>query len=285
MEKIAVLADIHGNLAALHALIEELDAWAPDLVVVAGDTVNRGPQSGACLDLVLRLSAERGWLALRGNHERYLLSYDQERRRPDFPTGGPRHELMRSIAFTHAQVSGRLAEVAALPESLRLDLGGAELAVYHASVRHDRDGLMAHTPDDQLRGQIDPGAAVFCAAHTHMPFVRRLGGTLVANVGSVGLPFDGDRRAAYARLTRGRAGWRAQIVRLPYDLAATERAFREGGMLAASGPHGPLMLRELQTATSLLYDFVPAYHERIMAGAISADEAVSEYLARVDRAA
>ena len=67
MQKIAVLADIHGNLAALHALIEDLERWSPDLVVVAGDIVNRGPQSGPCLDLVLRLVVERGWRVIRVN--------------------------------------------------------------------------------------------------------------------------------------------------------------------------------------------------------------------------
>lgn len=285
MEKIAILADIHGNLAALHALIEDLERWSPDLIVVAGDTVNRGPLSGECLELTVRMAAERGWHLLRGNHERYVLSYDHERRRPDFPSSGPYYELSRIIAWTHAQVAHRVELIAALPEQLRVELGDASLVVYHASVRHDRDGLMARSSDDELRRQIDPAASIFCAAHTHMPFTRRLDGTLVVNVGSVGLPFDGDRRAAYARLTRGRGGWEARIVRLPYDLAATERAFRESGMLAAVGAHGHLMLRELQTGTSLLFDFVPAYHERILAGSISVDEAVSEYLARLGRAA
>ena len=285
MEKIAVLADIHANLAALHALLEDLDRWSPDRVVVAGDTVNRGPRPRECLDLVLRLAAERGWRLLRGNHERYVLSYDQERRRPDFPTSGPRHELIRGIAWTHAQLAGHVATIAAMPESLRLDLGGATMAVYHASARHDRDGLERGAPAATLREQIDPAAEIFCAGHTHVPFARRLGGTLVVNVGSVGLPFDGDRRAGHARLTRGRGGWRARIVRLAYDYTAAERDFRESGMLEAAGAHGPLMLRELQTGRSLLFDFVPAYHERILAGAIGADEAVREFLARVERAA
>ncbi len=285
MEKIAVLADIHANLVALHALLEDLDRWSPDLVIVAGDIINRGPRPRECLELTLRLAAERGWRLLRGNHERYVLSYDADRRRPDFPTSGPRHELIRGIAWTHSQVAGHIATIAALPESLRLDLGGATMAVYHASTRHDRDGLYRDTPAARLREQIDPAVAIFCAGHTHMPFTRRLGGTLVVNAGSAGLPFDGDRRAAYARLTKGRAGWRARIVRLAYDYAAAERDFRESGMLEAAGAHGPLMLRELQTGTSLLFDFVPAYHERILAGAIGADEAVREFLAQRDRAA
>lgn len=285
MDKIAILADIHGNLAALQALVEELETWSPDLVVVAGDTVNRGPRSAACLELVLAMAAERGWRLLRGNHERYLLTVQQERDRPHFPTSGPRYELIRGLMWTYDQVAHRLPAVAALPEQLQVDLGDATLAVYHASLRHDRDGLTSNSSDDELRGQIDPSVAIFCGAHTHVPFTRRLGDTLVVNVGSVGLPFDGDRRAAYARLTRGRSGWEARIVRLPYDVAAAERAFHESGMLEAAGAHGPIMLRELQTGTSLLFDFVPAYHDRIIAGAISPDDAVREFLARYDRAA
>ncbi|NTU79729.1 MAG: metallophosphoesterase family protein [Chloroflexales bacterium] len=285
MEKIAVLADIHGNLAALHALVEDLELWSPDLVVVAGDIINRGPQSGPCLDLVLTMAGEQGWRLIRGNHERYVLTYDQDRRRPGFPGTGLRYEISRILDWTHSQVADKIATVAALPEQLRIDLGGPELVVYHASVRHDRDGLTRDSPDDELRRQIDPAAAIFCVGHTHVPFTRRLGATLVVNTGSVGLPFDGDRRAAYARLTRAREGWRAQIVRLPYDVAATERAFHESGMLESVGAHGHLMLREIQTGRSLLFDFIPTYHDRIMAGAISVDEAVREFLSRFDRAA
>jgi putative phosphoesterase len=282
---IAVLADIHGNLAALHAVIEDIDRWAPDMVIVAGDLVNRGPQSDSCLELVLRMQAERGWRVIRGNHERYVLHYDRERLRPDFPTSGPRHEIIRPIIWTHRQVAERIATIAALPEQLSIDLGGETLVVYHASVRHDRDGIGRSSPDEQLREQIDPSAAIFCVGHTHTPLTRRLDGTLVVNVGSVGLPFDGDTRAAYARLSRGRRGWQARIMRIPYDVGATVRAFAHTGTLEAVGAHAPIMLRELETGRSLIFNFVPAYHDRILAGAVSLDEAVREYLGREDRAA
>jgi putative phosphoesterase len=283
--KIAVLADVHANLAAMHAVIDDLDGWGPDLVVVAGDTINRGPQSGACLELALRMEAERGWRLIRGNHERYVLQYDQDRRRPDFPRSGPRYEISRIIDWTHRQVVDRIAQIAAMPERLRLQIDGEALLVYHASVRHDRDGITARSPDDELREQIDPTATLFCVGHTHSPLVRRLDGTLVVNVGSVGLPFDGDTRAAYARITRGRQGWDATIVRVPYDVAVTVRAFSHSGMEGAMGAHGEIMRRELETGRSLMFEFVPAYYDRIMAGAITIDEAVREYLGAVDRAA
>lgn len=283
--KIAVLADIHANLAALHAVIEDLEAWAPDLVVVAGDIVGRGPEARACLELVLRMRDEHGWQVIRGNHERYVLTYDRDHRRPDFPTSGPRFELSRIAAWTHHQVADQVAPIAALPEHLSIDLGGETLIVYHASVRHDRDGIYRGAPATHVREQIDPAAAIFCAGHTHVPLTRRLDGTLVVNVGSVGLPFDGNTRAAYARLIRGREGWQAQIVRLRYDLATTERAFANSGMLDAVGAYAHLMLRELRTGRSFLFDFIPAYHERILAGTISLDEAVHDFLTRVERAA
>ncbi len=285
MEKIALLADIHANLAALEAVIADLEIWSPDIVIVAGDHLNRGPQSGACLALVQRMAAERGWLLMRGNHERYVLNYHAKHQQASLPQHGLHYELNHSLAWTYAQVQGQIAAIAALPEQLSLDLGGRRLAVYHASVRHDRDGLRADAPADELAGQIDPAAAVFAVGHTHMPFVRRLNTTLLVNVGSVGLPFDGDQRAAYARLTRLGGAWHAAIQRVPYDLALTERAFVTSGMLETVGPFGRLMLRELQTARSLVFTFLPTYYERLHAGQISFDAAINEFLAEAERAA
>jgi putative phosphoesterase len=282
--KIAVLADIHANLAALQAVIADIDTWSPDMVIVAGDIVNRGPQSRECLELVLRLRDERGWRVVRGNHEGYVLRYDRDHRLPGFPRSGPRYEVSRIIGWTHAQVAHLTAEMAALPEQFHLPTPFGPLAIYHASTRHDRDGILMRFSDAELREQIETDAAVFCTAHTHMPFVRRVDQTLLVNVGSVGLPFDGDPRAAYARLTRRSDGWHADIRRVDYDLAKTERAFLQSGILEAVGAQARIMFRELQTASSLMFDFVPAYHERIFAGTISVEDAVWEFLYDLDHA-
>lgn len=283
--KIAVLADIHANLPALQTVIADIEVWAPDLVIVAGDIVNRGPDARTCLELILQMRDKHSWQVMRGNHEGYVLRYDRDHRLPSFPSAGPRRDLSRMTAWTHAQVEDQIPTIAALPEQLRFATAGGPLVVFHASVRHDRDGVLSSASAAELRQQIDPGAALFCVGHTHMPFVRQLDDTLLVNVGSVGLPFDGDTRAAYARITLGRAGWRARIVRLAYDRAAAERAYSESGMLDFVGPIGELMLRELQTGRSLIFDFVPAYHDRLAAGAISLSDAVNEFLARFGRAA
>ncbi len=280
---IAILADIHGNYAALQAVAADIAAWAPDTVVVAGDIVNRGPDSRACLAEVLRLRDTQGWHVLRGNHEGYVLRYHNERHR--LPTYGPRYEMARLINWTYTQVADALPELAAMPEYMRLNTPGGQVAIYHASIRHDRDGVLRRSSDEELRAQIDPSAAVFCVGHTHMPFVRRVDQTLVVNTGAVGLSFDGDPRAAYARLTHSWAGWHAEIQRVAYDVQLTAHNFRASGMYDAIGAQAAIMLEELVSGTSLMFDFVPAYHEQLLSGTISLEDAVREFLAAYKRAA
>ncbi len=64
--KVAVLADIHANLAAFTAVIADIERWQPDAVIIAGDIINRGPLPRPCLELALRMRTERGWYVLRG---------------------------------------------------------------------------------------------------------------------------------------------------------------------------------------------------------------------------
>ncbi|MBX0330883.1 metallophosphoesterase, partial [Oscillochloris sp. ZM17-4] len=132
--KIAVLADTHANLAALHAVIDDIDSWSPEAVIFAGDMVNRGPQSDTCLDLTLRMRDERGWRVIAGNHERYMLHYAQDVAGGAIPSSGPRYEFSRLIGWAYGQVADRIPAIAALPDRLELDTPAGPLRVMHASV-------------------------------------------------------------------------------------------------------------------------------------------------------
>ncbi|HQC65046.1 MAG TPA: metallophosphoesterase, partial [Anaerolineaceae bacterium] len=66
--RVAVLSDVHGNLAAFEAALADARAQSPDQIILAGDYINGGPDSQACLHLALN----SGLVALRGNHERYV---------------------------------------------------------------------------------------------------------------------------------------------------------------------------------------------------------------------
>lgn len=71
--KLAVLADIHANLAVLERVVEVIDAWQPDVVLVGGDVINRGPLPAECLALALERQRTHGWLTVLGNHEEYVI--------------------------------------------------------------------------------------------------------------------------------------------------------------------------------------------------------------------
>ncbi|MFM1851537.1 MAG: hypothetical protein RIS54_1221 [Verrucomicrobiota bacterium] len=80
--QIAVIADIHGNLAALEAILGAVERLRPDQLVVAGDVVDGAPDPAACWERVKAL----GVPVLRGNHERYVFDFGTERADPLWAT-------------------------------------------------------------------------------------------------------------------------------------------------------------------------------------------------------
>lgn len=272
--KIAVLADIHANLVAFQAVREDILAWEPDQVVIAGDVVNRGPRPKECLELALQLEREHGWRRVRGNHEDYVMVHA----RPEAPSGAAL-EVHRGSYWTYTRLGGEVSTLEAMPFCQSLSgPDGKEVRIVHASMRHNRDGVYPETSDDTLRKQIAPAPAVFCTGHTHRPLIRRLDGTLVVNAGSAGLPFDYDVRASYARLTWGINGWNAEIVRVAYDLDKAAEDFFTTGFIPEAGPLAKLVLIELREARSQLFQWTCRYQARCLAGEMSMEDSVSAFL-------
>jgi putative phosphoesterase len=274
--KLAVLADIHANFVALQTVAAHIEAWRPDWVVVAGDVVNRGPRPLECLRFVQDKQQRHGWLTVRGNHEDYVISFT----RPDAPCGLA-FEIYRNVYWTYQQLDGQVSALEAMPFQQNFFApDGSEVWITHASMRNNRDGIYPKTSDEELRQQIQPQAALFCIGHTHWPLVRRIDGTLVVNVGSAGLPFDGDTRVSYAQLIWQHGGWQAEIIRLDYDRPRAERDFVESGFMAG-GAMAPLIMDEFRTAQSRLHLWFAQYHARVLAGEITLAESVQELLAEL----
>lgn len=278
--KLAVLADIHANLVALETVTAHLEAWQPDVVVVAGDVVNRGPRPLECWQLVQNRQHSAGWLLVRGNHEDYVLSQT----RPNAPRQGPRFEIQRHTYWTCQQLNGNVAKLASMPaQQSLLAPDGGKILVMHGSRRGSRDGIYPETTAADLRCKIEPSASLFCVGHTHRPLIRRIDNTLVVNVGSAGLPFDGDPRPGYAQLEWQHGDWQARIIRLDYDRAKAERDFFETGCLEQSGPMARLILDELRTAQSRLFQWTEQYQSSVLAGQMSMAEATQEFLVAIGR--
>lgn len=277
--KVAVLSDIHGNLPALRTAVADIDAWAPDIVIVDGDIVNRGPDSGDCLAWMLERRETRGWRLLLGNHEEFVLDCEG----PGQPLSGPAYEIKQFAHFALAQVDGMAAELRTLPDVYEcLSPNGDALRVTHASMRSHRDGIYPETSNDILRKQIAPAPAVFVTGHTHRPLMRRVDDTLVVNIGSVGSPFDDDRRAGYGRFIWTGDEWRAEVVRLTYDFEAIERDYVRSGFLELGGPLAQLMLVELRKARGLIHRWAGRYESAVLSGQITLEESVRLALSDAD---
>ena len=257
--RIALIADIHGNLPALEAVLAEIEALRPDKLIVAGDVVDGGPDTAACWRRVKAL----GVPVIRGNHERYVFDYGTPRADPAWssPQFAPLRVARAELTPTE------IAELAALPPVWR-DPDLPDLLVVHASLRSDNDSIFPYTPDAQIDPMfegLDSAVNLIVRGHNHACSTREWGARRIATTGSVGLPQDGNPAAQFLLLERTPAhatdqtGWRVRHRAVRYDVGATLRRFRESGYLEQAGPLGRLFYREMETGTHQVVPFLRFY--------------------------
>jgi len=219
--RLAVVSDIHGNLAALEAIIADLEVVSPDQVVQAGDVAAIGPRPAEVVDRLRELE----WPGVVGNTDEMLWDdskrAEQERRAPKL------HNWLRVLFEDLAPWAqerlgeDRLVWLRALPREWRHD----NVLAVHASPADLWRAPMPDANDDELRGTFgDQGARLIVYGHVHRPFVRQLPDLTIANSGSVGLPYDGDWRPSYLLVDDGIPEVRRleyDVEREVYDLATT----------------------------------------------------------------
>ncbi len=208
---LALLYDVHGNLPALEAVVADARAQGADHWLLGGDYTLFGPEPEATLER-LRGLAPAMWI--RGNGERWTAQ----------PGGAPENAVVPPAIAACREALGEatVAELGELPEQ-----GVHEQTRYvHASPISDVRSFFPRPAEDEPDLLDDVGEPRLVFGHTHLPFRRisALGGIELVNPGSVGLPFDGDPRAAYALIHPDR---RVEHRRLPYDHAASAARMRE----------------------------------------------------------
>lgn len=231
--RIAAISDIHGNLAALDAVLADIARRGVDLTVDLGDILSGPLQPAETADRLMALDLP----TIRGNHERQLL------------TMAPA-AMGASDAWTVQHLSDRhRAWLAELPVEMRI---GDDILLCHGTPASDLDyyldhvdaaGSRAATPEEiEAKSDGETSALILCG-HTHVPRIhRRAGGGLIVNPGSVGLPaYDDDRpfphvmesgspHARYAIAERSADGiWSAELVRVDYDWASAARLAEDRG--------------------------------------------------------
>jgi predicted phosphodiesterase len=206
--RIAALYDIHGNLPALEAVLQDVRRAEVDQIVVGGDVLP-GPMPRETLACLLDLEIPVQFIQGNGEREVLALMAGTE--------AGPVPEQFREVMrWNAAQLRPEDEQlVASWPKTVQIELGGAgEVLFCHATPRSDTEVFTRLTPEDRLLPIFTgPNVPLVVCGHTHMQFDRRIGKVRVVNAGSVGMPF-GEPGAYWLLL-----GPNVQLRHTSYDLA------------------------------------------------------------------
>lgn len=235
--RVAVLADVHGNLPACEAVMDDIRKQAPDYIVAAGDLALRGAFPAETTDLLFSSCHA----LLIGNTDCYLTGAY---------LGGPyrsrEHWKTALLEWTRDQLGpARIERLAQMPFSTRYcPRPGQALYICHANPRNLEDSLEPTLDEATLRHfllHVDAAAVAF--GHLHFPYRRRLGRLLVADVASAGIPRDGDTRPAWGLFTFTPKGWRVQIRRVRYAVRKAIQAITDRHL-----PGAPLLVHKMLEA-------------------------------------
>lgn len=217
--RLAILSDIHGNLAALEAVLADLSERAPDSLVNLGDCVTSPLWPRETMELLDVLNIP----TVRGNHDRWIASARDD-------------QLSRSERFTHESLTASQRSVlGALPPTLEPVDGVLAVHGTPASdaeyLLHEKDGArLALSPPDRVAERLaGVTASLVLCGHSHVQLVASgPDGALIVNPGSVGCPRHVDNKdwkgaeaasphARYAIATRSNGHWSVELFVLDYD--------------------------------------------------------------------
>ena len=199
--KIGFLSDAHGNPEGVAVCLDVLRRAGADKVFFLGDAVGYLSGWGDVLSLLF----DNGVRCLRGNHDQAVLSGQIE------ANGESVYQL---YAEFHEQIRGHRQWMSEWPIRLDEDFCGYRITMVHGSPRAPLSGYVY--PWTELSTQSDFDADVILMGHTHRPFVREIGGKLIINVGSCGLPRDVGNLACCATFDCGKR--EAKVFRVMYSV-------------------------------------------------------------------
>jgi putative phosphoesterase len=225
----AVITDIHGNLAALEAVLAAIDAAGIERIYCGGDLVGYGPYPNEVCNLIQNHEIP----TIYGNYD-YAIGRDLEDCGCEYVTAHDRAVGQLSVDWTLAHTDHANKDyLRELPFDLRFGLGGRRVRLVHGSPRKVNEYLFQEKPArtfERIAGIADCDVLVF--GHTHKPWIDTFADVLFVNCGSVGKPKDGDPRAAYAILETTGDRVDARIERVAYDAEPVAEEVKSAGLPA-----------------------------------------------------
>jgi putative phosphoesterase len=214
----AVFSDVHANLPALEAVLEDMERRRIHPIICLGDLVGYGPFPNE----VAALIGERRIPTIMGNYDQGI-GFSTGDCGCAYKTEEQRIEGAISLKWTEEVVTAETrAFLRTLEDRFLLETPAGEILAIHGSPRRINEYLFEDRPESAMAriARENPYRAILFG-HTHIPYIRQVEGTTFVNVGSAGRPKDGDWRACYALMDPAASPLEhplaVKFVRVPYD--------------------------------------------------------------------
>jgi len=231
MTRIAALSDVHGNIAALEAVLADVTREKPDRIVVAGDLVLNGPEPAAVV-AALREASAAGAAVIAGNTDVAVADFDYAAAFPWMTDGVP-DAIVAAAEWAHdASGDDGVEWLRLLPSERRIRTDDDTLVlVCHASPGSQTSGFDQNLdPSVTIERLARTDARVVICGHTHLPEIRDLGFKVIVNTGSAGYIFDGEPTASWALVDIEDGEVSAEIRRTEFDTLAVANAISARGL-------------------------------------------------------
>ncbi|GMK41283.1 serine/threonine protein phosphatase [Paenibacillus sp. CCS19] len=236
MDRIAVISDIHGNLPALQAVLEDINARHVAMVYCLGDLIGKGPSSDLVVDLVQRTCDK----VIKGNWDDFVSKPSE----------------FEAVHWHQAKLGPeRLTFLSQLPFGIEWYMSGRLIRLFHASPRSEYERIQPWDPEERRMSLFESSehyeqqapADVAGYGDVHNAYVQNFAGRTLFNAGSVGNPLE-IPQASYAILegrlnSKELAAFSIQLVRVHYDIELAIKQAVDEGM-----PDLEAYVQELRTA-------------------------------------
>lgn len=228
--KLAIFADIHGNLVSFEAVLADIAKEAPDQMVCLGDVAATGPQPREVLARLHDLDIP----IVQGNTDEWFLNPQP------FGQDDEKYRHISDIDMWNATLlmEQDIAFLKTFQKTISLNLGNKSILCFHGSPLGNTDTIVATTPNAELAPYLNGFSAdIFTGGHTHQPYARRYRDSLLLNPGSVGLPYlligdhiESPPWAEYALLEVKNGRFSVDLRQVAVDKTAVNQAAFDSGM-------------------------------------------------------
>lgn len=221
--RLAVFSDVHGNLHALRAVLDDIHRASVERIYCLGDVVGYG----AFPNEVIEMLEQRKIPTVMGNYDDGT-GFDRDECGCAYRDSEHRRLGDLSFQWTKAHVKPENKNLLRkyVPE-IRFSMGGLRVLMVHGSPRRINEYLFDDRPASTFQRIAESADAdVIACGHTHKPYLKEVAGVTFINDGSAGYPKDGDPRACYALIEIAHGRTRVTFKRIAYDVAEAAAAIR-----------------------------------------------------------